>query len=63
VVIIRHKNVREATKTFLILIKLDELVFIGECHRAEAIIFYAAGLADSAAELDWILQNNCFLLT
>jgi hypothetical protein len=42
---------------------LDELVFIGECHRAEAIIFYAAGLADSGAELDWILQNNCFLLT
>jgi hypothetical protein len=42
---------------------LDELVFIGECHRAEAIIFYAAGLDDSADELDWILQNNCFLLT
>lgn len=50
-------------RLFLSLIKLGELVFVGECHRAGAIIFYAAGLADSAAELDWILQNNGFLLT
>lgn len=57
------KTYARPLRLFLSLIKLDELVFIGECHRAAAIIFYAAGLADSAAELDWILQNNCFLLT
>lgn len=57
------ENYVRPLRLFLSLIKLGELVFVGECHRTEATIFYAAGLADSAAKLDWILQNNCFLLT